>query len=488
VATTVKLPIKILTEEAFYRWSSETSGYFGAYFAAAGSLFLYNAFLYLSLGYQFYLQYLPLVGTIMWCVALNYGFLSLFSDVVLIRGDSLPMFEILAIVAALSFLRNFLKIAPTDPKKDKYIKGLIVGFGVLGLLNLTPLDSFVAMATASSQPFLGVLAMVLGFKSWRQKQRNGLFFLIAAVAMCVPAAVWWIMTNIAGYPNTAPLLGLPLLGHVIAMTSISLGVGDHINTIIADKKEAEIKAQEGERNHTLFRVISHDLVNPLTVIQNFAAIHMKSEESADNSLRSWERVLAAAKHQQAMIEHIREMDLVISGRGKIALSPVDLNQLLQAVKMIFEKRLEDKKLRLELEVPSTPTQVLAEPTSLQNNVISNLVSNAIKFSPEGAVISVRVKEAAEEITVEVADRGVGMDAKHVANLFDINSSTSRVGTYGEKGTGFGMPIVKSYMDQYGGLIQVSSRPRESHPTDHGTVVSLKLKRAPNSKRQKNQAA
>ncbi len=121
--------------------------------------------------------------------------------------------------------------------------------------------------------------------------------------------------------------------------------------------------------------------------------------------------------------------------------------------------------------------VLADAKILANHVFNNLISNAIKFSYPDSSIVVTVHRQGDRITIQVTDRGIGMPPELVASLFDLDAKTTRPGTDGEPGTGFGMRTVKSFMDLFGGQIEISSTPESLRPNDHGTTVGIRLRSA-----------
>ena len=102
-----------------------------------------------------------------------------------------------------------------------------------------------------------------------------------------------------------------------------------------------------------------------------------------------------------------------------------------------------------------------DPTSLEHQVINNLISNAIKFSFVGGEIIVTVAGNNGSITSCVRDYGTGMPDDVLHKIFDTREPTTRVGTANEKGTGFAMPVVHSYIELYGGKISVKSWPRHA---------------------------
>ncbi|NRA46218.1 MAG: ATP-binding protein [Oligoflexales bacterium] len=120
--------------------------------------------------------------------------------------------------------------------------------------------------------------------------------------------------------------------------------------------------------------------------------------------------------------------------------------------------------------------VSAEPVSLLNDVINNLLTNAIKFSYDNGTITVKCYLSQDWKVVEIIDKGMGIPKNLIGKLFDYYKSTSRLGTQGEKGTGFGLPLVKSFMDAYHGCIDVKST-EKGKGEGHGTTFTLKFKNA-----------
>ena len=137
-----------------------------------------------------------------------------------------------------------------------------------------------------------------------------------------------------------------------------------------------------------------------------------------------------------------------------------------------------KKIEFISELESDDMQVLVEPVSFSNNVFNNLLSNAIKFSYENGKIRVRAwKSDKNEICLSLSDQGVGIPRNLLENIFREDKKTTRTGTMGEEGTGFGMPLVKTYMEYYQARIEVESSCENQKTGEHGTTFLLYLKAA-----------
>jgi signal transduction histidine kinase len=178
-----------------------------------------------------------------------------------------------------------------------------------------------------------------------------------------------------------------------------------------------------------------------------------------------------------ILSNVREMEAVDSGKRTIAITPVNLDRMFDDLNLIFRDRLNEKQIHLEIDnqLPDG-IGVLADPVSLSNHVFNNLVSNALKFSFPGSTVRIVACEEGDQVHVSIIDTGVGMSEEIAQAIFDPTRQTTRPGTAGEKGTGFGMPIVKSFVEKYGGRIQVESTSAEINPSEHGTTFHLYLKK------------
>ena len=103
--------------------------------------------------------------------------------------------------------------------------------------------------------------------------------------------------------------------------------------------------------------------------------------------------------------------------------------------------------------------VLAEETSFINSVLVNVLSNAIKFSSRGSVIKVRASAGDNDVTLTVTDQGIGIPPELLDKLFEPSEPTTRPGTDGENGTGFGLPLTSKFVAAYGGSVSVDSKPQ-----------------------------
>ncbi|NRA46644.1 MAG: HAMP domain-containing histidine kinase [Oligoflexales bacterium] len=238
--------------------------------------------------------------------------------------------------------------------------------------------------------------------------------------------------------------------------------------------ENNFKTQElFEQKNKLVRLLCHDLNNSITIIKS-AAISSLEIADAEKSLKNWQRVMRAVNTQEEMVNHVKTLEAISSGKSVMKLEPVSISKILEDARFIFDEQLKNKGISFVTLVKGAQDFfVKADEVSLQNQVFNNILSNAIKFSEAGSRITVMAEKISQDqIRISICDEGIGIPEEIRKNLFSFTVHTSRTGTMGEKGTGFGMPLVKSFMDSYGGSIEIESKEKHADNKDHGTTFHL----------------
>lgn len=256
----------------------------------------------------------------------------------------------------------------------------------------------------------------------------------------------------------------------------------HIKTHLTIKKLQQELENEVKEKQELIRVLTHDISTPLVVIYGQAELmQLTSPVMKDPYLKECTQLITKSVEKiHKIINHVREMEAVKSGKVMLELEPTALKEVFQEAAVFFRDPLEEKNLSLEIIPPlnTLETQIMAERVSFATHVMNNLLSNAIKFSFPGSTIQLEVRDDDESETVSIVltDRGMGIPGEILKHIFSPSAPTSRRGTAGEKGTGFGMPIVKRYMELFAGEIFIRSKIKEEYPHDCGTEIRLTLKK------------
>lgn len=225
-------------------------------------------------------------------------------------------------------------------------------------------------------------------------------------------------------------------------------------------------AQSAEEQKELLHILCHDLANPLTACSGASEIL-----DHDNYEALKDIIHSAAQNGLEIIKLVRQMRAVED--KPITLSPVKVSEAVYQSKLILQPKFTAKNIELVTKM-NPDIRVYVEPISFINSVLNNLFTNAIKFSHPNSIILITVEPAGEQVKLMIEDHGIGMPQSLVSKLFDIKQPTSRRGTQGEDGTGFGMPLVKKFITAYGGSIQVSSVDEREDAIKHGTAITLLL--------------
>jgi signal transduction histidine kinase len=215
--------------------------------------------------------------------------------------------------------------------------------------------------------------------------------------------------------------------------------------------------------------VSHELRTPLTSILGYVEIlhdgyggSLSEEQSRMMAIvgRNAERLLG-------LIEELLLMGSLESGTLKLALAPVSVKALLDDAYQAVVPDLSNRSLDVVLDVASDADIITGDPRRLDRALI-NLLTNAIKFTPDGGRVTVSTRRAGDRVRIEVADTGIGIPPEDQDKIFDRFFRSSSAAHLAVPGTGLGLAITKMIVEGHGGEIEVSSTPGE------GTRFTLAL--------------
>lgn len=228
-----------------------------------------------------------------------------------------------------------------------------------------------------------------------------------------------------------------------------------------------------KKTQNLINVLSHDISTPLTVISSKINLLLKSSLN-EAQLNAAAKAYKACERLNQITESVRDMRLNDLGKKEMILSEVNVRDLIIELKDIFSEKLEQKNLRLNWSVASDVYNFYSSRSLLLNQILGNLLSNSIKFSPANSEIRLRVSKVDNAIQFLLEDSGMGISPDMRENVFEANLSRTSLGTEGELGTGFGLPIVKNCMDRLGGKISFITKTSEEGPSGTRFKLSFPL--------------
>ena len=252
----------------------------------------------------------------------------------------------------------------------------------------------------------------------------------------------------------------------------------HLKNALAEiqTKEQQIELRYNE-NVNMLRLISHDLANPLQILG--MSIEALADRCPPELLRLVDRMKRSTDTMGQILFLVRELQAFGAGKKELKIESVCMDEIIEKNRFAFQDKLKEKNITLNYikETGNSNSHVRAEKISLCNNVFNNLISNAIKFSEPNTTIDISIKQLDESVIVEVTDHGIGIPEDILPYIFSYNKETSRLGTMGEKGTGFGMPLVKLFLDLYNVKVSVKSITKDQGTVEHGTSFELVFQKA-----------
>ncbi len=228
--------------------------------------------------------------------------------------------------------------------------------------------------------------------------------------------------------------------------------------LFATAGQSRILAEEAVRvRDAFFSIAAHELRTPLTTLLGRAQLLQKwltQGETADpRNLRSMQIIVEQAQRLNRMISALLDASRIESGRFSIESVPMDLRTL--AGRVIEETRLTMASHTFTLRVAETPVMVAGDEVRLEQ-VLQNLVSNAVKYSPGGGEVQIEVLPSERLARVAVSDQGIGIPADSRAELFRRFYRAANAEALGISGMGIGLFVVNEIVELHGGRIDVTS--------------------------------
>jgi signal transduction histidine kinase len=229
-----------------------------------------------------------------------------------------------------------------------------------------------------------------------------------------------------------------------------------VQTHLELKHARERLREMNEEKNEFMGIAAHDLRSPLNAVKGYPEMMfeedgMQRQEQVD-LLR---RIHDAAGRMAEMAQNLLDVNRIERGEMQLRLAPTDLASAVAAVLETQRPRAAAKQQTLHRQNEADAVLVLADSTVL-TQVIENLVSNAVKYSPSGKDIFVRLKKHAQSVRVEVQDEGPGLSAEDQKKLFGKFARLSAKPTGGEHSTGLGLSIVKKMVEAMNGKVWCES--------------------------------
>ena len=228
------------------------------------------------------------------------------------------------------------------------------------------------------------------------------------------------------------------------------------------EKSAEQAKNANEAKTRFLFNMSHDIRTPMNAIVGFSGLLEKNLQNEKKAKEYLGKIQSSSNLLLRIINQVLEMARIESGTAVLQLKAEDMDALFHRVNTVFEEDVRKKNLQYQVVLDVRHHYAVCDETKLQE-IMLNIISNAIKYTPEGHSIHVEIHESVSENPSKVRyifsceDTGIGMSEEYLPHIYEEFSREHTTTENKVPGTGLGLPIIKSMIELMGGSIQVESR-------------------------------
>lgn len=230
----------------------------------------------------------------------------------------------------------------------------------------------------------------------------------------------------------------------------------------------EVRSSLRARNE-MIGIVSHDLRNPVAAVRMLGGAVLRADDrNSEANTENISLVCQAAEQMESLIRDLLDVSRLDAGRLRVDPEIVDSKMLIVESLKTLAPLAEEQSVRFVTQLPDSMPKALADTERIQQ-VLSNLVGNAIKFTPTGGTITVSARAVNGSMEVTVSDTGPGIPPEDLSRVFERYWQSDRTARHG---AGLGLPIAKGIVEAHGGRIRIESG------VGAGTTVSFTLPLAP----------
>ncbi len=237
------------------------------------------------------------------------------------------------------------------------------------------------------------------------------------------------------------------------------------------KSEAEVA---NKSKSTFLFNMSHDIRTPMNAVMGYTSVARKHIDDQSKVEDCLEKIDISSRHLLKLINDVLDMSRIETGNVVIDEKPVNILQRSNEIITMCHELAYEKKIRLDTHVINAQDTILMADELHLNQIMMNVLANAIKYTNEGGLVSFKIKQKPRDnvniakYVFEIEDTGIGMSKEFLAHIFDAFSRERNSTVSGIEGTGLGMSIVKKLTEYLNGNIQISSE------LGKGTKVTIEL--------------
>jgi signal transduction histidine kinase len=275
-----------------------------------------------------------------------------------------------------------------------------------------------------------------------------------------PAAPVEYVTGAAAAGRTIRLLAAPIAegraaGAVVAHLDISA------ERVAEQRMRDAMRTVEAADNAktTFLAHMSHELRTPLNAILGFSELIRDAHLGPlPERYRGYaEDIHRSGQHLLALVNDVLDLSQVESGRLELQPEPIDLGSDIQDAVSLVAQRAEAHGIAIEQRVASDLPLLTADPLRLRQ-ILINLLTNAVKFTPDGGRVTIEAAAVARSVRLTVADTGIGMTEQEIALALEPFRQARKLSRRPREGSGLGLPLAKALVESHGGMLMIDSEP------------------------------
>ncbi|MDH4225317.1 MAG: sensor histidine kinase [Deltaproteobacteria bacterium] len=505
----INAPLRVYTFDGLRHKELVETLILGLYFGALVVMFFYNLFLFTSTGdrnYLYYISFLGVFGAILFVLS-GVGFQYLWPDAPWVQFEGILVLSLVVILPAAVYSRNFLDTRNHQIWVDRLFLILMAAALVLLPFSFIHPPQWLFILSNGLSLVITLVCLTAGTVALIRWQRSARFYVMAWTSLM--AGVVILLFNVLGILPTNVFTQYAIyLGSAMEFTLFSLALADRYKLILQEKsqaqaelveslqRESEIRIQYSHNleeqviNRTgellqaldevtqlnatkdrLFTLLAHDLKNPFQSLLPFSeSLAKESQTLTREEIGEFSsRIHATLERVYGFLVNLLQWGRLQMQQQAVTKKPVALLEKTTAVEHLFGHSLHGKNLKFSVEM-DPGLRVMTDPDMLAI-ILTNLIGNAIKFTPPGGSITVRAAplppqsqvEGGREVSpcmarIQVEDTGIGITPEDQERIFKLDELFSTPGTQNERGSGFGLILVKESVESNGGNLTISSTP------------------------------
>lgn len=476
------VPISLASKSEFYIKDSFSITLLGVIYGAFSLTILLSLLLYISSRETLFLKYSVYVISVSFFFLLISGIVSkyILPNNPKVLDFSFNLFFTLFNVTCISFSQAFLKLKTRLPFWYKVLnsfKGLFFMLTVFCLLDY-PIHTISTLSIGFFTQINFLVLIGIAILSKYRGDKKAIYIIVSNIIWMTGAFVKvWGDTGVYNqnvFTYNAVFVGFlfeaSILGYaVIKDYKKQIEFADFVSKTNTQLEAANKKLDSANKTKDkFFSIVAHDLRNPFNSLITISNILIDKFDkfSSKEQLEYYNTINRSSERAYKLLENLLEWSRVQTGNIKCTPTYIDLNTIVIIVRNFLLPQANNKNINISNAIKYNTIVFIDK--NMISSVISNLVSNAIKYTSDNGEVTISSLNKGDHIEIAISDTGLGIPKEVIPKLFKIEEKYKTSGTRGEQGTGLGLVLCKEFVEQHNGELWVESE------LEKGSVLKFTL--------------